>query len=230
MTTEPTEHPPFEWIGGHTCLDFANTVSWIGSAHPNERLGSYGDLLEWADQAEVLDQAALRRLRRAARSAPAAADVALRSAQALREAIHEVFLARAEGREPEAAASGTLNRFLGQALGRLRLQVEDCACSWVFVDEGDELERMLWPVAWSAASLLTSEEAQLVRCCAAERCGWLFLDRSRNRSRRWCDMKACGNSAKARRHYARTRRLKRAGLEQAPRRRAEAAGIQQLRR
>src|SRR5882724_1201445 len=230
MTTEPTEHPPFEWIGGHTCLDFANTVSWIGSAHPNERLGSYGDLLEWADQAEVLDQGALRRLRRAARSAPAAADVALRSAHALREAIHEVFLARAEGREPKAATSGTLNRFLGQALGRLRLQVEDCACLWVFLDEGDELERMLWPVAWSAASLLTSEEAQLVRCCAAERCGWLFLDRSRNRSRRWCDMKACGNSAKARRHYARTRRLKRAGSEQAPRRRAEAAGIQQLRR
>jgi predicted RNA-binding Zn ribbon-like protein len=230
MTTEPTEHPPFEWIGGHTCLDFANTVSWIGSAHPNERLGSYGDLLEWADQTEVLDQAALRRLRRAARSAPAAADVALRNAHALREAIHEVFLARAEGREPEAAASGALNRFLGQALGRLRLQVDDCACSWVFVDEGDELERMLWPVAWSAASLLTSEEAQLVRCCAAERCGWLFLDRSRNRSRRWCDMKACGNSAKARRHYARTRRLKRAGSEQAPRRRAPAAGIQQLRR
>src|SRR5678809_1414556 len=77
-----------------------------------------------------------------------------------------------------------LNRFLGQALGRLRLQVEGDGCSWMFTDEGDELDRMLWPVAWSAASLLTSDDLRLVRRCAADRCGWLFLDHSRNRSRR----------------------------------------------
>jgi predicted RNA-binding Zn ribbon-like protein len=98
-----------------------------------------------------------------------------------------------------------LNRYLGRALGRLRLSVEGDACSWVFADEGDELDRMLWPVAWSAASLLTSADIGLVRRCASPRCGWLFLDRSRNRSRRWCDMKGCGNAAKARRYYARRR-------------------------
>jgi len=206
MTIEPTSHPPFEWIGGRTCLDFANTVTWTTSPYPNERLASYGDLLEWAADADVLDQAGVRRLRRAARSAPKEADAALQSAHALREAIHEVFLARASGREPNPQPSATLNRFLGQALGRLRLQVDGDACSWVFVDDGDELDRMLWPIAWSAASLLTSSDVQQVRRCAAERCGWLFLDRSRNGSRRWCDMKGCGNSEKARRHYARTRK------------------------
>lgn len=211
MTDETTTHPAFEWVGGRTCLDFANTVTWVGSEHINERLGRYGDLLEWAQTTGILDGPAIRRLRRSARAAPAAADAALQNAQALREAIHEVFLARAETREAAPGASTTLNRFLGQALGRLRLSVEGDACSWVFTEEGDELDRMLWPVAWSAASLLTSDEVRLVRRCAADRCGWLFVDRSRNRSRRWCDMKACGNSAKARRHYARTRRLRKAG-------------------
>lgn len=62
---------------------------------------------------------------------------------------------------------------------------------------------MLWPVARSAAELLTSPDAQRVRECALRSCSWLFVDRSRNRRRRWCDMKTCGNRAKARRHYRR---------------------------
>jgi predicted RNA-binding Zn ribbon-like protein len=206
MSAETTQHPHFEWHGGRTCLDFANTVTWSGEARPNERLASYGDVVEWAEQAEVLSEPAARRLRRAARADPGAAADALRDAHALREAIHEVITARAERREPGAAAAEMLNRFLGRALGRLRLGVEGDACSWTFVDQGDELDRMLWPVAWSAASLLTSADASLVRTCANEHCGWLFVDRSRNRSRRWCDMKGCGNMAKARRHYARKRR------------------------
>jgi predicted RNA-binding Zn ribbon-like protein len=206
MSAETTQQPPFEWVGGRTCLDFNNTVTWDGDARPNERLGSYGDLVDWAEKAEVLSEAAARRLRRAARADPEAAAATLRDAHALRDAIHEVVAARAGRREPAVAAAETLNRFLGRALGRLRLGVEGDACSWRFVDEGNEPDRMLWPLAWSAASLLTSADASLVRTCANERCGWLFVDRSRNRSRRWCDMKGCGNSAKARRHYARKRR------------------------
>ena len=205
MSADTTQHPPFEWHGGRTCLDFSNTVTWSGDLTVNERLGSYGDLVEWAERAEVLSESGARRLRRAARADPDAAAAALREARALREAIHEVVTARAERRDPGAAAAETLNRFLGRALGRLRLGVEGDACSWTFVDQGDELDRMLWPVAWSAASLLTSAEASLVRTCANAQCGWLFVDRSRNRSRRWCDMKGCGNMAKARRHYARKR-------------------------
>jgi predicted RNA-binding Zn ribbon-like protein len=205
MSADATQHPPFEWHGGRTCLDFANTVTWSGEARPNERLASYGDLVEWAEQAEVLSEPVARRLRRVARADPAAAADALRDAHSLREAVHEVVTARAERREPGAAAAEMLNRFLGRALGRLRLGVEGDACSWTFVDQGDELDRMLWPVAWSAASLLTSADASLVRTCANEHCGWLFVDRSRNRSRRWCDMKGCGDMAKARRHYARKR-------------------------
>jgi len=211
MIRQVTLRPRFEWVGGRSCLDFTNTVAWPRGEQANERLANYGDLLEWAYATAIIDAATVRRLRRAARAAPVAAQATLQNARALREAIYQVFVARVEGHDAEPGAAMMLNRFLGQALGRLRLQVEDDGCSWMFTDEGDELDRMLWPVAWSAASLLTSDDLRLVRRCAADRCGWLFLDHSRNRSRRWCTMKSCGNSAKARRHYARTRRLKKAG-------------------
>jgi predicted RNA-binding Zn ribbon-like protein len=211
MTHPKSRHPPFKWVGGRICLDFTNTVSWRREERANERMVDYSDLLAWAQATEILDRAAVRRLRRAARAAPAAADAVLQDARALREAIYKVFAARAAERDPEPGATTMLNRFLGQALGRLRLRVEGDGCSWTFVDAGDELDRMLWPVAWSAASLLTSDDLRLVRRCADDRCGWLFVDHSRNRSRRWCTMKSCGNSAKARRHYARVRRLEKTG-------------------
>jgi predicted RNA-binding Zn ribbon-like protein len=67
------------------------------------------------------------------------------------------------------------------------------------------LHRLLWPIAESAAELLTSQEVSSIRLCEAPDCDWLFLDNSRNRSRRWCDMKICGNREKARRHYRRSR-------------------------
>ena len=62
---------------------------------------------------------------------------------------------------------------------------------------------MLWPVVQSAVDLMTSPELDRVGQCADDRgCGWLFVDTTKNRSRRWCDMRDCGNRAKARRHYA----------------------------
>ena len=69
----------------------------------------------------------------------------------------------------------------------------------------EALERPLWPVLWAAAELLTSADRDRVRACASDPCRWLFLDLSRNRSRRWCSMEDCGNRAKARRHYARSK-------------------------
>lgn len=207
MVTSPAsrvpDRLPFEWLGGRLCLDFVNTVSWGGVERRNERLQSYGDLIRWAREAGLLTPTAAARLTRAAEAAPARAARALADAHALREALHQVFAARAAGRAPPSDATATLNRFLGRALGRLRLRAAADGCSWTFPEESDEPDRVLWPVAWSAAELLTSDDAGAIRMCAGERCGWLFLDRSRNRSRRWCDMRVCGNAAKVRRFYAR---------------------------
>ena len=73
--------------------------------------------------------------------------------------------------------------------------------AWDWLNKEQALDRMLWVVARSAADLLVSGELDTVRVCAGEDCNWLFLDTSKNRSRRWCDMKSCGNRAKVRKHY-----------------------------
>ena len=79
------------------------------------------------------------------------------------------------------------------------------ALNWTYTFEERKLDQMLWPIIRSAAELLTSDKLDRVCECPGENCGWLFIDMSRNRSRRWCDMKDCGNRAKARRHYRKTK-------------------------
>ena len=63
------------------------------------------------------------------------------------------------------------------------------------------LESVLWAVTRAAVDLLLSEELEHLRICDSDACAWLFLDRTKNHRRRWCDMKICGNRVKAKRHY-----------------------------
>ena len=193
----------FDFSGGELCLDFANTLG--GSRQrPKERLKSYADLLAWGSQAGILNDEDVRRLGRLAAEHPRKAAAALADAIALREALFRVIAAVIARTPPADEDLATLNGALPRALEHLR--VAPCAkgCEWEWAGEEGALDRMLWPIARSAADLLVSAEVQRVRRCAnQEECDWLFIDTTRNRSRRWCDMRSCGNRAKARRHYAR---------------------------
>ena len=196
---------PFEWVGGSPVLDFTNTVSWTTPARTKERLRSYADLLRWTEEAGLADRDEVRSLSRLASARPGEADRVFGRALELREALHEVFGSQAARSDPRGTAVNRLNRFVGRALQRLRLAGSgQGGWSWGWAAR-EELEVPLWRVAWSAARLLTSEDLPVLRRCAADQCGWVFLDRSRNHSRRWCDMKVCGNNEKARRSYRRKR-------------------------
>lgn len=186
------------------CLDFANTADWHASDHPQEKLNTYADLVSWANRVGVLTDRQAQYLSREAARRPFDAAAVLEQAVALREAIYRVFSALAAGRSPKADELSVLNVAIPRALARLQIIRTTDGFSWGWTGERSELDRMLWPVAQSAADLLTSEKLNRVGQCADDRgCGWLFLDMSRNRSRRWCDMKDCGNRAKAKRHYHR---------------------------
>ena len=192
-------------IGGRLCLDFANTVGSHAGEHPNEYLRSYRDLVAWGRHAGILTGAEERRLLEAAAGRPDEAGVVLDRAIVLREAIYRIFSAVAARRAPDDADLGTLNAALARALAHARIVPAGAGFAWAWRDEEGVLDRMLWPVARSAAELLTGGELDRVRECANDACGWLFVDLSRNRSRRWCDMRDCGNRAKAHRHYERVR-------------------------
>jgi predicted RNA-binding Zn ribbon-like protein len=198
-----TEAPAFDLSGGPVALDFANTISRRGQAHAHERLQSYGDLVAWARQARVVtdtDADAARLLHEAARR-PLDAAASVERAIAVRELLYRLFSAVAAGGSPLATDLDTFNTVLADSLACARVLPSRDGFTWGWADAPQRLDRILWPVLRAAAELLTSEARRAVRECAADDCTWLFLDRSRNQSRRWCDMRVCGNRAKARRHY-----------------------------
>jgi predicted RNA-binding Zn ribbon-like protein len=193
----------YEAEAGRLCLDFANTVSWRGSDRRHDWLNSYSNLVAWGKLVKALTAAEARRLLQEAARRTIDAEQTLGRAVALREALYRLFSGISDGRSPRVSDLDTLNSALREASAYAQIIAVKGSIDWAWGGDGSELDRMLWPVARSAAEVLTGEEIHRVGECHGEGCGWLFMDMSRNRSRRWCDMQECGNRAKAIRHYRR---------------------------
>ena len=195
----------FDLSGGALSLDFANTVSHRHLPQRRaEHLDSYADLVAFADQSSLLPPKLAASLRVHASRDPAGVRRAFRRAILLRESLYRAFSAIAAGRHAPPADVRQINDFALAALRHRKLARSNGDYRWEWQSDGsDLLDRILWPIAESAAELLTSEARAAIRECGAPDCEWLFLDHSRNRSRRWCDMKSCGNRQKARRHSQR---------------------------
>lgn len=195
----------FKLLGGQLALDFANTASWHARAEPGELLTDYGRVLAWGVQAGAITATERAALAALAEVDPAATAAELTRIVALREAIYRLFSVLAAGRPLPAVDLAALNAALVATLPHLRVLTIDTGIVWGWEDKGGDLGRPLWPVVRAAADLLTAPDRALVRECAGEDCGWLFLDTSRNRTRRWCDSRDCGNRMRVRQHYARQR-------------------------
>jgi predicted RNA-binding Zn ribbon-like protein len=173
------------------CLAFANTRYWRGSATPTEELREPDDVLRWAEETERLPPALVKRVDRSG--------TMLADALGLRETIHRCFAATAAGRTPDAEDLAALNAALAAAPARRQVRPG----GWEIEAPEPSVNLLLTPVLWSAADLLVGRQLARVRQCANPACGWLFLDDSKSGNRRWCSMSACGNRAKAHRHYQR---------------------------
>jgi len=188
------------------CLEFANTCGDRPIAS-SEELHEYADLVAWAGRENALSRAHAAALDKAAKARPGDAEAAFRRALGLRETVYRLFSATARAEPPGKGDLAAINRLLAATRLQLRaLGGEDAPCfALEWTGAGDPLDGILWPVVRSAASLLTSPEAGRVRECASDACSWLFIDRSHSGRRRWCDMRTCGNRAKAQRYYRRHR-------------------------
>ncbi|HEY1907710.1 MAG TPA: CGNR zinc finger domain-containing protein [Myxococcaceae bacterium] len=198
---------PFKFVGGRPSLDLLNTADWPSSGPAVDRLSSYGRVLEWAVEAGVLGTAVAARLRKQAASDPAGAERALERSRELRRLLHRSVVALVSGRGV-AAALERLTPSLHEALPHLVLQpgasaAAELRAGWSGMDAS--LEGPLWPVVWDAVQLLLSPEAERLRVCGGKDCGWVYVDRSRNGLRRWCEMETCGTTAKNRRRGRRPR-------------------------
>ncbi|MBM3648293.1 MAG: hypothetical protein FJX11_10925 [Alphaproteobacteria bacterium] len=170
------------------CLKFANTRYWRGQETPTETLNSADDLAAWlgGNVAREMRPLGRREFERAIEA---------------REAIYRVFDTTTRGKIPATADLEVLNELLTGSPARAMVRRERGGFAWDVDLRSATALGQLAPVLWSAGDLLTGNRLDRVKRCANPACGWLFLDDSRAGKRRWCSMQSCGNRAKARRHY-----------------------------
>jgi predicted RNA-binding Zn ribbon-like protein len=197
------EKSPPKLIAGARCLDFLNTVEWRGRPDAREeRLTSYGEFAAWAKAAGVIDGRQRSHLLALAAASPRLAADVLADAVTAREALAALLGA---GETKPAKAIGTINGVLAKGRFTLRLESDGADLREQWSLDFPELRRPLIQVLRESVALLSSPERARVHHCSNDQCQWFFLDTSRNRSRRWCQMESCGNNAKARAHYHRHR-------------------------
>lgn len=188
-------------------LEFANTAGFHALEERREELHAFAELVAWAHERQLVGRSEFARLKATPEEDPDGAAV-LAGALALRDAIQGVFSRIARHRAPAPAALSLINERLTEALPNGRVVAGPrggYVWSW---EKSDRLDRILWPVVKSAADLLMSDDLARLRECAGRDCSRLFLDESRNGSRRWCSMAGCGNRAKVRRFYRRAKEKK----------------------
>jgi predicted RNA-binding Zn ribbon-like protein len=189
-------------IGGKLCLDFVNTIDGRAGDDPYEYLTDYDQIVAWGRRVEILSEGLAQRLIKRGHNNSLAADSAFDAILEFRETLFRLFLASLNNQPPLAQDIIRLNYAIENAASQYVVEPGDTGYQWRLPDR---LDGLLWAVIWSAADLLTSDQLNSVKMCEADGCGWLFLDTSRNQSRRWCSMETCGNRAKAKRHYKKTR-------------------------
>jgi predicted RNA-binding Zn ribbon-like protein len=184
MPSKRREAGNIELVAGHLSLDFINTLSTRLKSYQREYLLGYNDLVAWSRHAGILSVEKARHLKGLERRRPAEAGTVLNRAIEVREVLFRIFSTLAQGNVPR---DGDIQGF-----------------HWEWTSNPNALDAMLWPIVRAAAELLVQPERNRVRQCANHPvCQWLFLDKSKNQSRRWCSMDLCGSRDKVKRYYHR---------------------------
>jgi predicted RNA-binding Zn ribbon-like protein len=192
---------PFKLHAEHPALELVNTLDMRFSAEAIELIPTYKDLLRLTTQLKLLTPEQSRRLARTVDEKTA--QRVLVSAVELREALAAVLYGRIDGSKLAGGQVEILERHFHAAALHRRLVAGDPHWDWSWSGVERNAEIPLWMLAQSAADLLVSSDSEFIKDCGDPTCRWLFLDTSKNHTRRWCDMKTCGNRMKARRHQAR---------------------------
>jgi predicted RNA-binding Zn ribbon-like protein len=202
MTEPKRTLETLELVGGALCLDFANTLNSRREPE-HDYLLTYSDLVGWAGKVEILSGQQVRNLKQRETQDVNKAVKALEKGRIAREIIYRIFSAVANKSKPREDDLSAITRLYEEAIANgQHIQVDNhYEIAW----KADEtLDAFLWRIVSSAENLLLSEELSRVKECP--NCGWLFLDTSKNQSRRWCSMNTCGARDKMRRYHGRLRK------------------------
>jgi len=188
-------------LGGKCCLDFINTLDWRGKDRPVEYLNDYSDVVRWAAYVHILTPKQAKKWINQADKHKTLAKKAFVSSIELRELLYRIFISVEEGITIEKQLLNNLNRYLQKVSEGLALESLQQDFQLVADVNPANLTSLLNPLVWEAVTLLISPDRFRIKSCGDKTCGWMFLDTSKNKSRQWCDMKSCGNRAKARKFY-----------------------------
>jgi predicted RNA-binding Zn ribbon-like protein len=195
----------FQLLAGNAALDFTNTLDWrYDPERLIELLPDYNQFLAFCLQASVITPQEARHLMN--HTSGSLAKRASGRVLDLRETLHVLFLCAVRGEQPSNQMMKKLNVFLKEASSVNPLGWDDGRFRRVRAIEANSPLEPLWRILDAGVELLSSTDVDKVRECGEQTCRWLFLDTSRNGARRWCDMRICGNRAKAKRYYSRTRK------------------------
>ena len=187
----------YAFIGNNLSLDFVNTVGHIASENPTEYLNSFSDLIEWSKQGKLIsNHEAIMMSTEAGKNILESARI-LQRVLRLRESLYDIFRSIINREEISSKDLTVFNSELSRAMSKAEIFCNEGELIWDW--KNNSLERILFLVTRIAAELLTSSDLEKLKCCLGESCGWLFYDTSKNNRRQWCDMRDCGNLAKAKR-------------------------------
>jgi predicted RNA-binding Zn ribbon-like protein len=190
-------HYRYQFVAGNLALDFVNTVAFRADrGKKQDHLQCPEDVQRWVRQAQLPDRAAFQ-------SGPLVGTAALGRIRAVREQLFAVFHAMASDDPIPAGTLARVGNALHDCCTKRCLSIEGAEVRWTWRPGAQRTDYLLYPVLTAATDLLTSVSRGLVRQCEDAGCGWLFLDRSNARRRRWCSMADCGNRNKARQYYRR---------------------------
>lgn len=204
MKSRPPK-PPFDLTSGRLCLDFVNTLGNRLSGQPQERLTGFAEFMTFGEQAGAFSASKAQKLRRDGRKSARMALELFQSSVALRETIFRIFSAVAACQEVPQTDVETLNTAVRRLNAYALVVPGDGKAAWQWLDKSSDAHPLVGKIVRSAVELLTSRDIERVKMCAADDCGWLFIDDSRSRNRRWCEMRTCGSRHKARVYYQRKR-------------------------
>lgn len=189
----------YKLVGGEPSLDLVNTISWPGTDREHDWLDRGGNVTAWAAAVGLIGKDTQRKLDALP---PAMVRAELSHIRRIRKVLAGVLTPLGHRERPSRRAIEGLNDLVKKAGRERRIGVRSLEWEW---ENPTMLHEVLAPVVWNAAQVLTSGDHTRLGHCPG--CEWIFLDSTRNRSRRWCDMEDCGSRDKALRYYHRKAHL-----------------------
>lgn len=187
--------------GGCLCFDLVNTISHRKRPGAHDYIGSYTELLQWVHKTRGLPDEQLNLLKKLAAEQSGETASALTFFREVRELLYRFFSAVAARRFPGEKTCDLTNEYIRQAMRRLEFNAARFPVTLEQREAGSDLREPVWAGLRSAWDVLNSQDQTRIKECEA--CGWLFLDRTRNKGKRWCNPATCGNTDKTKRYYRR---------------------------